>query len=326
MSTQNLPYVVIVNSPSATAADTAAVVSGEALIKDGAGNQLFKFKTNKGIEGSRSFGLAESPKDGDLTVSAASSGLVTAVTITQDVDEPGGDGLVQVRVQYTADSLDSTTTIATKLAALINAHESLKVTASSAGAVITVVGDAGYPLWSASGLQNLAETSGMETEAVTLVAALSNDTQDLTVASSAGFSAGDTITLSGFTTGDGSYVVYSVPDATSILVINEGAAITGTGDALVVAQDRKHNGTDLAALGVKASFQIDPLTNEPLAPSAGETYLEALFSFMAPKGYGGFNNQLSDQEQLLKVYVKQSATAANLDAAIDGIDAVIAAI
>jgi len=47
---------------------------------------------------------------------------------------------------------------------------------------------------------------------------------------------------------------------------------------------------------------------------------------MAPKGYGGFNNQTSDQEHLLKVYVIQDATAANLDAAIDGLDAVIAAI
>ena len=66
MSTQNLPYIVIVDSPSATAADTAEVSGGEALIKDGAGNQLFKFKTNKGIDGSREFGLAESPKDADF--------------------------------------------------------------------------------------------------------------------------------------------------------------------------------------------------------------------------------------------------------------------
>jgi len=325
MSTQNLPYIVIIDSPSATAADTAAVSGGEALIKDGAGNQLYKFKASKGLSGSREFGLAESQKDADLTVQAATVGLETSVIISQDVDEAGGDGLAQVKVSYVAVTGDTTTTIASKLANLINAHKSLKVTATPSSAVITLVGDAGYPLWIGSALSNLVETSGMETEAVTLVGALSDDTQDLTVASSAGFSAGDTITLSGFTTGDGDYVVYSVPDATSILVINEGAAITGTGDATVVAQERKHAANDLIAAGVKASFQKDGNGN-PVEFTAGATYLESKFSFMAPKGYGGFNNQLSDQEHLLKVYVNQSATAANLDAAIDGLDAVIAAI
>lgn len=326
MSTQNLPYIVIVDSPSATAADTAEVSGGEALIKDGAGNQLFKFKTNKGIDGSREFGLAESPKDADFAVSAATVGLDTVLTIVQDVDEPGGDGLAQVRVAYTAVTGDTTTTIAEKLVDLINKHKSIKVTASNVANTITLVGDANYPLWSVVNTSNLgAETSGMETEAVTLVAGLSDDTQDLTVASSAGFSAGDTITLSGFTTGDGDYVVYSVPDATSILVINEGAAITGTGDATVVAQERKHAADDLIADGIKASFQKDS-NGDPIEFTAGATYLESKFSFMAPKGYGGFNNQTSDQEHLLKVYVIQDATAANLDAAIDGLDAVIAAI
>jgi hypothetical protein len=326
MSTQNLPYIVIVDSPSATAADTAEVSGGEALIKDGAGNQLFKFKTNKGIDGSREFGLAESPKDADFAVSAATVGLETALIIVQDVDEPGGDGLAQVRVAYTAVTGDTTTTIAEKLVDLINKHKSIKVTASNVANTITLVGDANYPLWSVVNTSNLgAETSGMETEAVTLVAGLSDDTQDLTVASSAGFSAGDTITLSGFTTGDGDYVVYSVPDATSILVINEGAAITGTGDAVVVAQERKHAADDLISAGIKASFQKDS-NGDPIEFTAGATYLESKFSFMAPKGYGGFNNQTSDQEHLLKVYVIQDATAANLDAAIDGLDAVIAAI
>jgi len=326
MSTQNLPYIVIIDSPSTTAADTAAVSGGEALIKDGAGNQLFKFKTNKGIDGSREFGLAESPKDADFAVSAATVGLETALTIVQDVDEPGGDGLAQVRVSYTAVTGDTTTTIAEKLVDLINKHKSIKVSASNATNTITLVGDANYPLWSVVNTSNLgAETSGMETEAVTLVGALSDDTQDLTVASSAGFSAGDTITLSGFTTGDGDYVVYSVPDATSILVINEGAAITGTGDAVVVSQERKHAADDLISAGIKASFQKDS-NGDPIEFTAGSTYLESKFSFMAPKGYGGFNNQTSDQEHLLKVYVKQDATAANLDAAIDGLDAVIAAI
>ena len=324
MSTQNLPYIVIIDSPSATAADTAAVSGGEALIKDGAGNQLYKFKTNKGLSGSREFGLAESQKDADLTVQAATVGLETSVIISQDVDEAGGDGLAQVKVSYVAVTGDTTTTIASKLANLINAHKSLKVTATPSSAVITLVGDAGYPLWIGSALSNLVETSGMETEAVTSVAGLSDDTQDLTVASSAGFSAGDTITLSGFTTGDGDYVVYSVASGL-IVVINEGAAITGTGDATVVAQERKHAADDLIAAGVKASFQKDGNGN-PVEFTAGATYLESKFSFMAPKGYGGFNNQSSDQEHLLKVYVKQDATAANLDAAIDGLDAVIAAI
>jgi len=324
MSTQNLPYIVIIDSPSATAADTAAVSGGEALIKDGAGNQLYKFKTSKGLSGSREFGLAESQKDADLTVQAATVGLETSVIISQDVDEAGGDGLAQVKVSYVAVTGDTTTTIASKLANLINARKSLKVTATPSSAVITLVGDAGYPLWIGSALSNLVETSGMETESVTLVGPLSDDTQDLTVVDSTGFSAGDTITLAGFTTGDGDYVVYSVAPG-SIVVINEGAAITGTGDATVVAQERKHAADDLIAAGVKASFQKDGNGN-PVEFTAGATYLESKFSFMAPKGYGGFNNQLSDQEHLLKVYVNQSATAANLDAAIDGLDAVIAAI
>jgi len=83
---------------------------------------------------------------------------------------------------------------------------------------------------------------------------------------------------------------------------------------------------DLIAAGVKASFQKD-VNGDAVLPTAGATYLESKFSFMAPKGYGGFNNQSSDQEHLLKVYVKQSgATAANFSKALDGLDAVIAAI
>jgi len=323
MSTQNLPYIVIIDSPSATASDTAAVSGGEAIIKDGAGNQLFKFKTNKGIDGSREFGLAESQKDADLTVQLPTVGLETSVIISQDVDEAGGDGLAQVKVSYVAVTGDTTTTIASKLANLINAHKSLKVTATPSSAVITLVGDAGYPLWIGSALSNLVEAPGMETEAVTLVGSLSNDTQALTVADESGFSAGDTISLSGFT-GDGDYVVYSVSSG-SIVVINEGSAITGTGTATLVAQERKHNANDLISAGVAASFQKD-LNGDAVLPTAGSIYLESKFSFMAPKGYGGFNNQSSDQEQLLKVYIRQDASAANLDAAIDGLDAVIAAI
>lgn len=329
MSTQNLPYIVIIDSPSTTAADTAAVSGGEALIKDGAGNQLFKFKTNKGIDGSREFGLAESQKDADLTVQAATVGLETSVIISQDVDEAGGDGLAQVKVSYVAVTGDTTTTIASKLANLINAHKSLKVTATPSSAVITLVGDAGYPLWIGSALSNLVEASGMAATTASADGALANDQQAITVASSTGFAAGDTVTLSGFAAGDGDYVIASIASGTSIVLWNEGSdidATSGDRDVILKAQERKHNADDLIASGVAASFQKDGNGNAVL-PTAGAVYLESKFSFMAPKGYGGFNNQSSDQEHLLKVYVKQSgATAANFSKALDGLDAVIAAI
>jgi len=328
MSTQNLPYIVIIDSPSATAADTAAVSGGEALIKDGAGNQLYKFKTSKGLSGSREFGLAESQKDADLTVQAATVGLETSVIISQDVDEAGGDGLAQVKVSYVAVTGDTTTTIASKLANLINAHKSLKVTATPSSAVITLVGDAGYPLWIGSALSNLVETSGMAATTASADGTLADDQQDISVASSADFAAGDTVTLAGFVAGDGDYVIASTASGT-IVLWNEGSAIDATAGARTVtlkSQERKHSADDLIAAGVKASFQKDG-NGDAVLPTAGAIYLESKFSFMAPKGYGGFNNQSSDQEHLLKVYVKQSgATAANFSKALDGLDAVIAAI
>jgi hypothetical protein len=107
MATQNLPYYVIVNNPSSTAADTAAVSGGDAILKDGAGNEVYRFKTSKGVSGETRLGLIESAKVGTFTVASVSADDVFSFFISQDVDEAGGDGLLQVLVSYKAVSGDT---------------------------------------------------------------------------------------------------------------------------------------------------------------------------------------------------------------------------
>jgi len=186
--------------------------------------------------------------------------------------------------------------------------------------------DTGYPLYTISTPSNAL---GSFTEGTgTAVSPTGNSTTDelttLTFAASVPVLPGDTIRASGFGGNNNDFVVQAVAGNTVVIFANLSEAPVGTaGDIIVLAQDKRFDSNVLIADGVEASFQRD-LNGIPVQLEANETYLEASYSFMAPKGYGGFNNQTSDQEHLLKVYVKQ--TDADIDHAVDGLKRVIAAI
>ena len=331
MSTNNSPYIVIIDAPTTTSTDTASISGANALINSGTSpvNQLFSFRANNGVNGYRSFALTERVKTGTFTVAGVVAGEVYSFFISQDVDEVGGDGLMQFQVSYTAVSGDTVTSVAVALKNMINAHRQLKVTATNAAGVLTLTADAGYPLYEISSPSNdlgaFTETTGVA--AVSPSAnAVSRTRTTLTMSVPAGnVVAGDTVFCTGFTDGDGYYVVASVTGTSAIVIWANGATRpTGTGGTVIaIAQDRRFDSDDLIAEGVAASFQVDSL-GLPLKPTANKTYAVADFSFMARKGYGGFNQQTSNQEFNLKVYVDQAATAANFDAAMVGLDAVIA--
>ena len=77
-------------------------------------------------------------------------------------------------------------------------------------------------------------------------------------------------------------------------------------------------GADLLAEGIVDSF---PAVGAAAAlPVAGLSYSEYTFELMMPKGYGGFNEQTSDQAVSLKVYADEAAGAwAALDAIVDDV-------
>lgn len=326
MSTQNLPYIVIVNNPSGTPADTAEVSGADAVFKDGTGTEVYRFKTSKGIDSELKFGLIESAKTGTFTVSSVSAGDEFSFIISQDTDEVGGDGLIQVKASYVASAGDTVTDVASALKNVINANVQLKVTASNVAGVLTLTADTGYPLYTISipsnALGSFTETTG------TAVSPTGNSTTGelttLTFAAPVAVSAGDTIRASGFSSNNNDFVVGRVAGNDVIIFADSSEAPGGTaGDIILLAQDKRFDSNVLIADGVEASFQRDA-NGIPIQLEANETYLEASYSFMAPKGYGGFNNQTSDQEHLLKVYVKQ--TDADIDDAVDGLKNVIAAI
>ena len=103
MSTQNLPYIKVYNSVN-SAANTISTASGKVTVKDGSssGYKLLEFLTSKAIAGAaRTMALAERVKVMTATVGSTAAGTEHSLTIVQDVDEPGGDGLAQVKVAYT---------------------------------------------------------------------------------------------------------------------------------------------------------------------------------------------------------------------------------
>lgn len=77
-------------------------------------------------------------------------------------------------------------------------------------------------------------------------------------------------------------------------------------------------GADLLAEGIVDSF---PAVGAAAAlPVAGLSYSEYTFELMMPKGYGGFNEQTSDQAVNLKVYADEAAGGwAALDAVVDDV-------
>ena len=77
-------------------------------------------------------------------------------------------------------------------------------------------------------------------------------------------------------------------------------------------------GADLLAEGIVDSF---PAVGAAAAlPVAGLVYSEYTFELMMPKGYGGFNEQTSDQAVKLKVYADEGAAGfALLDGVVDDV-------
>jgi hypothetical protein len=78
-------------------------------------------------------------------------------------------------------------------------------------------------------------------------------------------------------------------------------------------------GADLLAGGIKDSF-------DATVPTAGASYTSYELTLMLPKGSGGFNEQTSDQEHTLMLYVDQAGTPSghfivDLDKLLNGEDA-----
>jgi hypothetical protein len=83
-------------------------------------------------------------------------------------------------------------------------------------------------------------------------------------------------------------------------------------------------GADLLAAGVADSFDSD-------LPISGDTYTSYELTLMLPKGSGGFNEQTSDQEHTLNLYLNDTvganytALVADVDLLLAGLDAATAA-
>ena len=333
MSTQNLPYIKVYNSVN-SAANTIASAGGKVTVKDGSssGHALLDFLTSKAIAGAaRTMALAERVKVMTATVGSTAAGTEHSFIISQDIDEPGGDGLAQVKVQYTAVAGDSVTSVAAALVKGINANKSLKLSATSALGVITITADAGYPLFELSNLVGgitKADITGVAVAASESGASTANGQCTLTVGAGEGdnFQAGDTVALASFTAGDGDYIVASAA-GTSIVVFTEGATITSSGSGTVTykAQEARQVGADLKALGKAENLKYSDvqLHSELLDATL---YTKAEFSFFAPKGSGGFNEQSGDQRFDLELYWDQSIAAATYDALETAVDAIIAAL
>jgi hypothetical protein len=263
------------------------------------------------------------------TVGSTAAGTEHSFIISQDIDEPGGDGLAQVKVQYTAVAGDTVTDVASALKDAINANKSLKLSATSALGVITITADAGYPLFELSNLVGnitKADVTG-GTPATESGATTSNGQCVITVTGNGlNFRAGDTVTLASFGAGNGDYVV-AASALNTVTVFTEGATITsGPGGTVVSnAQEARQVGADLKALGKAENLKY--ADGQPHSELLDATlYTKAEFSFFAPKGSGGFNEQSGDQRFDLELYWDQSIAAATYDALETAVDAIIAAL
>jgi len=118
--------------------------------------------------------------------------------------------------------------------------------------------------------------------------------------------ADDVLTI---TSADG-YALMSVSNASNSVTLNVGAT---TGVSAVNA------GADLLASGVEDSF-------DATVPTAGASYTSYELTLMMPKGSGGFNEQTSDQEHTLMLYVDQAGAPSghfivDLDDLLNGVNA-----
>lgn len=108
----------------------------------------------------------------------------------------------------------------------------------------------------------------------------------------------------------------------NLTVSNASSSVLALGG--VAGVSAKNAGTDLLAEGVKDSFDGD-------LPISGDTYTSYELTLMLPKGSGGFNEQTSDQEHTLNLYLNDTvganytALVADVDLLLAGLDAATAA-
>jgi hypothetical protein len=224
-------------------------------------------------------------------------------TVIQDVNGTPVPFLARVEDSGTG---ATNTTIGDALVASLNG-QGVNATAAHAGAdaFVTVVGDAGFPLFTGLSGTNVTATSNL----LSAVTILSNTTATPTVftASAAhGLVVGNVITI---TTSDvtkfvaGTYRVRTVPLTTTFTLeqLTTRAPLAGTatatGTITLVAQQAQGQGADLAAAGVEGAI-------------AGNQYSTYVFnySFETP-GSGGTSSTNSGNQHILYVAEGTASTS-----------------
>lgn len=116
--------------------------------------------------------------------------------------------------------------------------------------------------------------------------------------------------------------ITSIDGYANLTVSNASSSVLVLGG--VAGVSAKNSGADLLAAGVADSFDSD-------LPISGDTYTSYELTLMLPKGSGGFNEQTSDQEHTLNLYLNDTvganytALVADVDLLLAGLDAATAA-
>ena len=116
--------------------------------------------------------------------------------------------------------------------------------------------------------------------------------------------------------------ITSIAGYANLTVSNASSSVLVLGG--VAGISAKNSGADLLAAGVADSFDSD-------LPISGDTYTSYELTLMLPKGSGGFNEQTSDQEHTLNLYLNDggganyTALVADVDLLLAGLDAATAA-
>ena len=116
--------------------------------------------------------------------------------------------------------------------------------------------------------------------------------------------------------------ITSIAGYANLTVSNASSSVLLLGG--VAGVSAKNSGADLLAAGVADSFDSD-------LPISGATYTSYELTLMLPKGSGGFNEQTSDQEHTLNLYLNDggganyTALVADVDLLLAGLDAATAA-
>jgi len=116
--------------------------------------------------------------------------------------------------------------------------------------------------------------------------------------------------------------ITSIAGYANLTVSNASSSVLTLGG--VAGISAKNSGADLLAAGVADSFDSD-------LPISGDTYTSYELTLMLPKGSGGFNEQTSDQEHTLNLYLNDTvganytALVADVDLLLNGEDAATAA-